>query len=166
MRTPTVATEGPSLQTAVKYETPASARPPKWPLWQYSSPPLTVGSPEGTRQGAPGTWTSLQSQPGPGVVRFDPKVVSVGTDTELDMGVAQGQRDQTAPHNADALTTNTQTISLWYGSVRQQRGQPARRGQPSSGGRWGTSLVIKRDRRNMLSVLQLGSPGQHHPEGA
>ena len=36
-------TEGPPLQTAVKYETPASVRPPKWPLWRSDPPPLTVG---------------------------------------------------------------------------------------------------------------------------
>ena len=35
-------TEGPPLQTAVKYETPASVRPQKWPLWRSDSPPPTV----------------------------------------------------------------------------------------------------------------------------
>ena len=38
-------TEGPPLQTAVKSETPASVRPPKWPLWRSDSPPPTACRP-------------------------------------------------------------------------------------------------------------------------
>ena len=35
-------TEGPPLQTALNYETPAPVRPQKWPLWRSDRPPVTV----------------------------------------------------------------------------------------------------------------------------
>ena len=40
-------TEGLPLQIAVKYETPASVGPPKWPLRRPDPPPLAVSTPSG-----------------------------------------------------------------------------------------------------------------------
>ena len=59
---------------------------------------------------------------GPGMVRYDPRMVSIGTDTELDtpgyMGHAPQHRGRTALASALASSTSTRTTSLWCGSLR------------------------------------------------
>ena len=125
--------------------------------------------PRGDQTGSP-RHLDIIAVTGPGVVRFDPKMVSLSTDTELDTPGYGGcpranRRGQIAPFSADALTTNTQTISSWCGSARQPPGQLARSDQPSCAGRWGTSLVTRRGRKSMPSVPQPGGSWPASPRG-